>query len=72
MNTFGRPLTQRIPVIDGLWYRVRCVAGLHAWGRWERLTAELTDREGRKKLVRQIFVNVSECTTCGLSRLRHL
>lgn len=72
MITYGRALTQRIPIDRTTWHAVRCAINLHPWARWERMTAMLTEKRGRVTSEREVFVQARECIGCGLGQMKHL
>lgn len=70
--TYSKPITHRIPVDRNAWEALRCHLGLHLWARWERMTGTLTEKQGRTKSEREVFIQVREAICCGLSQARHL
>ena len=72
MISYGRQLTNRIPVDRSLWFALRCALKLHPMSRWERMTGTLTEKHGRTKTEREVFLQCRECIACGLAELKHL
>lgn len=72
MNTVSQALTHRLPITDGLGYRARCVLRLHAYGLWERVEFETTETRGRTAIKHSFWLQVRECTTCGVAKTRPL